>query len=187
MVAIVSRPWKETAEDKRRRDASMAIDRVIAEQVADVDPDAFEERQPWPAAEECWGTKRAPLALPAITAARRVMFEAQKAEREAIEHARGQGKTWTEIGKALGEPFVKAAIRADMALSLAAWRYAAFRVLPDEEIPWRWSGGKEGARWRCWTCAQHVTEGHPDNGPDAEEGHAPGCVRLAARRRRGYR
>lgn len=177
----------DTAEDRRRRQADTTLELLIADQVADVDPDAFEVRQPWPGAEECWGTRRYPLALPAIGAARLVAQEARNAERKAIEHARGQGKTWTEIGKALGEPFVKAAKGADMTVALAAWRYAAYRIMPGDEVPWSPSYEQDCARWRCWTCAAWVQEGHPDNGPDAEKGHQHGCARLAARRRRGWR
>lgn len=175
----------DSPEETRRRDASIALGGVIAKQVASVDPDAFEVRPPWPNAEECWGTRKEPLALPAITAARRVMHEAIRKEREAIEHARGRGQTWTQIGHALGEPFVKAAKQADMKLAEAAWRYACYRKMPDEEIPWsyRYSDITDTVRWRCWTCGQWVSEGHPDNGRDAERGHLPGCARTIGRRR----
>lgn len=174
----------DSPEDRLRRDAALGLDRVIAEQVTAVDPEAFEVRPPWPFAEDCWGKRKEPLALPAITAARRVMHEAVKAEREAIEHARGQGKTWTQIGHALGDPFVKLANRADMTLVEAAWKYACYRVMPDEEVPWsaRYSDLTDTVGWRCWTCGQDIREGHPDNGRDAERGHLPGCARTKGRR-----
>lgn len=178
----------ETPDERRRRGAHRAIVASIARWVEDVDPAAFEVRPPWPGAEAVWGTRKAPLALPALTAAREVMMQAVRVEREAIEHARGQGKAWAEIGKALGAGFVKAAEQADMPLAEAAWRYAAYRVMPDQEIPWSYGSSRlEGARWRCWTCAAWVTEGHPDNGPDAEQGHTAGCERAAKRGRQGFR
>lgn len=174
-----------TPEDRRRRDAHTAIDRIIATQVADVDPDAFEVRPPWPFAEEAWGRNKHPLPLPAITAARRVMHQAIRAEREALEHARGKGCTWTQIGHALGEHFVKDAKRVDMPLAEAAWRYATYRKLPDEEIGWntRYSTLGDEFGWRCWDCGTNIREGHPDNGRDAEKGHLPGCARTKGRRR----
>jgi hypothetical protein len=176
---------KEPPEEKRQRAAHTAVERAIAEQVADTDPDAFEIRPPWPGAEPAWGNRKEPLPLPAVTAARRVMLQAMRAEREAIEHARGKGCTWTQIAHALGEHFVTLAKRADMPLTEAAWRYAAYRKLPDEEVEWsaRWSGVRDTVGWRCWDCAQPVSEGHPDNGRDAERGHLPGCVRTRGRRR----
>lgn len=178
----------ETLETRLSGQARMGVGRLIAAQVAEVDPDAFEVRQPWPMAEECWGVGTYPLPLPAVIAARRVMLEAQKAERDAIAYARGQGKSWAEIGRALGEEFVTAAKREDMTLTLAAWRYAVYRILPGEEIPDRYAFGRyEAARWQCWTCGKYIYESHPDNGPDAEQGHEPVCARLALRRRRGWR
>lgn len=173
--------FMDSPEEKRRQGARREAQSAIARLVTDDDPDAFEIR-PWgPGANPALSMLRHPLALPGLAAARRLAIAAETAERQAIEHARGQGKTWTDIGRALGKGFIDAAKRADMGLSLAAWRYAAFRVMPDEEIPWRPFSGEDGARWQCWTCTGYVTETHPDNGRDRESGHKPGCARGSRR------
>ncbi len=177
----------DTPEALRARAIRHTLDRAVDDFVTDLDPQAFQTRPPWPGAEEIWGTSREPLPLPAIQAARVIAAEARHLEKEAIAHARGMGESWTNIGKALGEQFVKTAAREEMKLGLAAWRYAAHGVMPGEQIPWSPSYERDNARWRCWTCGQHIAESHPDNGPDAEAGHAVGCERLARRRRAGYR
>lgn len=177
----------DTPQSLRARAVRHVLDRAVDDFVTDLDPQAFHIRAPWPGAEECWGTSREPLPLPAIQAARVIAAEAARLEKEAIAHARGMGQSWTDIGRALGEQFVTTAGREQMKLGLAAWRYAAHGVMPGEEIPWSPSYERDTARWRCWTCGQHIAESHPDNGPDAETGHALSCQRLDARPKAGYR
>jgi hypothetical protein len=166
-----------TNDERLRTSARFGLQRLVREQVTDIDPAAFEVRPPWPGAPEPFRAGRHPLALPALTATRRILQEAKRAETEAIAHARGQGHTWTQIGHALGEPFVKAAKRAELSLAEAAWRYATYRIMPDQDISWRASWQRDEITWRCWTCHQSIREGHPDDGPDAQQGHAPGCQR----------
>lgn len=183
MTGRPRRPAADSPEEIRARTVRRALDQAVDAFVADLDPQAFEERPLWPGAEQAWGVSREPLPIPAIQAALVVAQQARQLEREAIAHARGRGESWTEIGKALGDEFARAAKNAGMRLGLAAWRYAVHRVAPGEEVPWRPSWEHEVARWRCWTCGQHIEEWHPDNGSDAERGHLPGCARRKDRAR----
>lgn len=177
----------DTPDTLRARAVDMALEKAVNNFVEDLDPAGFETRPPYPFAEQAWGQNREPMPLPAIQAARVIAAQARRLEAAAIAHARGRGESWTSIGKALGPEFVKEAGREDMKLGLAAWRYAAFKVMPSEEVPYRTSYQRDIANWRCWTCGQHVEESHPDNGPDAEKGHTAGCERLIKRRKAGYR
>jgi hypothetical protein len=117
---------------------------------------------------------RYPLALPAITAAHVLLDIARRLERDALGHARGQGRTWQEIADALGPAFADAARGADMALPAAAWRYAATGLNPDVK---RATPHNPTAMWKCWTCTNYVHEGPPEEGPHAQRGHADGCTR----------
>lgn len=167
-------------EEQRERELRLKwdLEKTVANTVAADDPDAFETRPPWPGAEPSWGQERAPLALPGLAVTRRMMLAARALEREAIAHARGQGHTWTQIGRQFGKPFETAAQRAGMSLAVATWRYAAFGKLPDEDVSWSVSTWEDEVTWRCWDCAATVRESHPDDGPDTQKGHRPGCPRI---------
>jgi len=172
----------QTPREKRYDQARQAVQSAVARLVADEHGVAgFEVRDLYPGASEIWrGRHATPVAhLQAVRALRAAVHEE---ERRAIDNARGAGLTWEQVGEALG--LAEAARREDQPLGLAAWRYAAMRVMPDQPDPdWAWRRYDRGptADWRCRACTGAVHEGHPDNGPvDAERGHEPGCIRFAA-------
>lgn len=152
---------------------------VISRVVAADDPEAVEVRKSWPGARAVYGESTYPLALPALTAAHELIRAAASTEREAITHARGQGKTWTEIGTALGETFANAAKEHGVRLPVAAYDYAVYRILPGERLEWT-VGKPDTFSYYCWTCGERVSDSHPDN-CEVEQGHTTDCAR--ARRR----
>lgn len=175
----------QTPDENRAMMVRMALSTAVDEFVTDVDPAAFEVRPPWPGAGPAWTPSKHPLPINAIQAGQVILAQAKELERRTLEHARGMGESWFAIGQALGRRFVAAAERQKMKLGLAAWRYAVFGVMPEEEEPYR-RMGQDCFRWRCWVCSEAVIESHPDHGPEAEEGHAHGCSRWAARRKAGW-
>ena len=81
-------------------------------------------------------------------------------ERDAARRARENGKSWAEIGVALGLP-------ADLTFG----RFASDL------------GSGPCLAWTCRSCGQMVTDRGYDNrwhAEDAETGHAEGCERFAA-------
>ncbi len=92
--------------------------------------------------------------------------------RERAERARADGITWAQIGEALGlDPGSGGKSGHDLGV-------AAFEHFAGEP------GLRSQAsfRFRCASCGEYITdrgplEGHPE---DNEQGHAEGCVRLAA-------
>ncbi len=163
--------------DAARQEVLSAVNRLVAQEHGAA---GFEVRDPYPGAGEIWRGRHA-TPVPHLRAVRALRSAVVEEERRALDNARGAGLTWEEIGEALG--LADAADRANQTLALAAWRYAAMRVMPDEPDPeWAYSYRRDAtADWRCRACTGSVHEGHPDNGPvDAERGHQPGCARFAA-------
>jgi hypothetical protein len=164
--------------DDARQEISSAVNRLVAGEHGKA---GFEVRDVYPGAGEIWRGQHA-TPVPHLQAVRALRAAVHEEERRALDNARGAGLSWEEIGQALG--LAEAAERANETLAVAAWRYAALRVMPGEPDPewaWRSYGGGPTADWRCRDCTGAVHEGHPDNGPvDAERGHQPGCARYAA-------
>lgn len=106
----------------------------------------------------------------------RTVAEAQMGEYARA--ARAGGRSWDEIGEALGLPAYEFRSRAEEAF---AWLVEGREpdpepnALPSFRTPTTW--------WRCGACDQQVTDhgpyggSHPD---DNETGHAPDCARRRA-------
>jgi hypothetical protein len=96
-------------------------------------------------------------ALGALTQLRAALAQA---ERDAARRAREDGKSWREIGEALGRP------DPDAAFLRVAERAGRYPVAP----------------WACGDCGHMVIDRGPDAGhpEDQERGHAEGCERFAA-------
>jgi hypothetical protein len=170
-----------TPQEKRYDQARQAVSSAVARLVADEHGTAgFEERDLYPGAGAIW-RGRHPTPVAHLQAVRALRAAVSQGERQALDNARGAGLSWEQIGDALG--LTKAAEDADESLSLAAWRYAAMRVMPGEPDPdsaWRCGRGPT-ADWRCRECTGAIHEAHPDNGPvEAQQGHLPGCARYAS-------
>lgn len=182
--------FDETDPRQRRRshaeqEADTAVWRIVQQDAkhAGVNPDTYtEKRELYPGAGDLW-IRNYPQPQYALDAARALVAAARKQEQEALANARGRGDDWDEIGRWLR--LEKAAEEANMSLGMAAWRYAAAGVMPDEQIDYRrfyYSPNQEPQfRWACYTCTGKVSESSLDNGvSDGQKGHKPGCVRLAA-------
>jgi hypothetical protein len=92
--------------------------------------------------------------------------------REQAERARGDGVTWEQIGEALGlDQGPDAASGYDLGI-------AAFERFTGEPGP----GYPGSFQFCCASCGEHITDHGPfDSHPEGnEQGHAAGCVRLAA-------
>ena len=105
-------------------------------------------------------TTQQPEPLPGFIAAVALEREARRQGRDAVRYAREDGKSWAQIGEAMG---------ADAA---AAFAYATGPA--DLAGPFTW--------WRCPDCGETISDRGPEigNPADTEEGHGPGCARLAA-------
>lgn len=114
--------------------------------------------------------------LAGMRAAREVELAARSGARDYIRDAREAGRSWREIGAAMGfAPGGEAGVAGETAAE-AAFTYAAGRS--DAETEWRY--GRSFA-WTCGSC-ESVVIGHGlCSGPaDDERGHAEGCARLTA-------
>lgn len=99
---------------------------------------------------------------------------AHRSARDYIRHAREAGRSWQEIGTALG--LETHAGKGYIPVAEAAYDYTAGRA--DDDF------GQTIGRtfvWVCPVCHEVVGDRGPCNGPaDDEVGHASGCPRLAA-------
>jgi hypothetical protein len=109
-----------------------------------------------------------------LTAARHVELAALRFAKDYIRHAREDGRTWHEIGIALG-----------------LGTHARNNYIPVAEAAYDHAAGRAGDElaqaigrvfvWVCPVCDEVVGDRGPHNGPaDDEAGHATGCPRLAA-------
>lgn len=110
-------------------------------------------------------------AMAGLHAAHLVGRVAKAAIADYAVESRAAGRTWTEIGAALG-------IGGEDWPGAVAER--AFDQITRDEFGDRWS--RRSVRWTCASCGQRVTDtgpfpSHPD---DIESGHAEGCARHAA-------
>jgi hypothetical protein len=106
------------------------------------------------------GTRAEPEPLAGIRAAAALRHAASRAAADCTRYAREDGKTWAEIGEAMGTgPDPDAAFLA-----------VASRL-----------GRGPSFAWTCGSCGQTVLDYGPEAGlHDSEQGHGDGCERFAA-------
>jgi hypothetical protein len=110
--------------------------------------------------------------LAGVRAAQALAETAVLVGREQAERARGDGVTWEQIGEALGlEQGPDTASGYDLGI-------AAFEYFTGEPGP----GYPASFQFCCASCGEYITDHGPfDSHPEGnEQGHAEGCVRLAA-------
>jgi len=115
-------------------------------------------------------TEAEPMA--GLQAACHLEHAARLVARECIRNAREDGRSWHEIGVALG--LGTATEDRGISVAEAAYDYAAsepFSEYDPRSIP-----------WTCKACLEVIGDRGPETGhpADAEPGHADGCPRLAA-------
>ncbi len=111
-----------------------------------------------------------------MRAAREIELGARYHTRTYIRDAREAGRTWHEIGRALGLVPGGEADQAGQTIAEAAYTYGAGH--PDSETAWRYG---RSFPWRCGSCEGLISDRGPFDGPaDAEPGHGGECARLAA-------
>ena len=112
------------------------------------------------------GTRAEPEPLAGIRAATALRHAASAAAADCARYAREDGKTWEQIGEALGfkpGPDLPPVIES------------AFRVLASH------LGSGPSFAWTCPACGQTVIDHGPEAGPhDSEQGHGDGCERFVA-------
>ena len=109
-----------------------------------------------------------PEPLAAIGAAAGLRYAAARAVSDHARNAREDGRTWAEIGGAMGfadRPGLRPAPVAERAFLAVA-----------SDL-----GSGMGFTWTCPACLGVVTDRGPEAGgpPEAEHGHAGGCKRFA--------
>lgn len=109
-----------------------------------------------------------PEPLAGIKAARHIGWAAQQAVRRLAAQARSDGRSWAQIGEAMG-------FRRDPGHGVFP-AVEGFRVAASD------LGGGLSASWRCPQCGAVVLDYGPEAGgpADSERGHGEGCARLAA-------
>jgi len=114
--------------------------------------------------------------LAGARAARDLEYGARGAARDYIRQAREAGKSWAQIGEALGLTPNGDADQAGMTVAEAAYTYAAGS--PDTDTAIRYG---RSFIWRCTSCDQVIGDRGLIAGPaEDEHGHAEACPRLAA-------
>jgi hypothetical protein len=93
------------------------------------------------------------------------------------EAARGAGRSWDEVGEALG---IDADEYGEPRAELAFLLLIEGRPLPDSAPSF--GSGRSAARWTCTACGQRITDTGPfEAAPfNNEDGHAGDCPRHAA-------
>jgi hypothetical protein len=114
--------------------------------------------------------------LTGLHASRQVEIAARHAARDYVRLAREEGRTWHEIGQALGlEP---GANRDSTARTVAEAAYSYVAGDPDGDYAWRYG---QSFTWRCPSCDHAISDRGPYLGPaDDKRGHAATCQRLQA-------
>ena len=123
-------------------------------------------RRPAVEGEPVFGTVPAPEPLAGLTAARHLEHAARYLTGTYAKAAREQGRSWPDIGTALGyKPGP-----GDLTPAESAFRAVAYDL-----------GHEFRFYWGC-ACGETIADNGLElaNPRDAEEGHAPGCPRLAA-------
>lgn len=108
-------------------------------------------------------------ALAGLGAARLMQRVAEAAIADYAVEARTAGRTWTEIGAALG-------------LTGEDWPGAVDERAFDQVAHGGGGWSRSLVRWRCPGCGQRITDTGPftSHPADIESGHAAGCARYAA-------
>lgn len=111
--------------------------------------------------------------LPGVRAAAVLRDVAWRVLVDAVEAARAAGRSWEELGEALGLPL------DGEPLGEVAFAFVVERREPERARELFWS---PATSWRCASCGELVTdrgpfESHPD---DNESGHATDCARHLA-------
>ena len=107
--------------------------------------------------------------LKALGALTQLRAAVTRAERDAARRAREDGRTWHDIGEALGFK----------GLSGFPWTSVAERAFLATASD---LGSGPVVAWECPVCGGMVTDRGPETGhpADAEEGHRGSCARLTA-------
>jgi sugar phosphate isomerase/epimerase len=114
--------------------------------------------------------------LTGARAARDIELGARHAARAYIRQAREAGRTWDQIGHALGLAPGADADQAGLTVAEAAYTYAAGSPHTDTAIRY----GRSFV-WRCLSCDRPISDRGLIAGPaDDELGHTGGCPRQAA-------
>lgn len=111
-----------------------------------------------------------PEPLAGLTAVRDLTTQLARLEQDYAQWAREDGRSWDEIGRALGYEDVP-----DWGVLRSAQAFARLARTAS-------SGASRVLAWRCPQCRGAVTDYGPEAGhpADAEHGHAEDCARLAA-------
>jgi len=113
--------------------------------------------------------------LTGARAAREIELGARHAARNYIRAAREAGRSWDQIGQALGVTPNADADQAGMTIAEAAYTYAAGSPHTDTAIRYGRS-----FTWTCRSCDQAISDRGLIAGPaDDEQGHSGECPRLA--------
>lgn len=114
--------------------------------------------------------------LTGLHASRQVELAARHAAHDYVRRAREEGRSWHEIGQALGlEP---GADRDSAGRTVADAAYAYVAGDPDSGDA---GGYGRSFAWQCRSCDGTISDRGPYFGPaDGERGHAEGCQRLQA-------
>jgi hypothetical protein len=113
--------------------------------------------------------------LAGMRAAREIELGARDAIHGYIRDARHAGRSWHQIGTALGLVPGGDAQQVGDTVGEAAFTFAAGN--PHSEIAQRYG---RAFTWRCASCEGLIVDRGPFGHPvDAEPGHADGCSRLA--------
>jgi hypothetical protein len=122
------------------------------------------------------GTIAEPEPLAGIRAATALRYAAGRAIADCARYAREDGKTWTEIGEAMGyKPNLDTPDPLDCCGTRSSVGESAFRAVASD------LGRGPSFAWTCPVCSQTVIDKGPGDHPeDAETGHGDGCKRLAA-------
>lgn len=171
--------------DQARQLIGSDVARIIrgdAEHAGESMDDRYEVRPMYPGAKSYPSLDTRPVWRYQLQAGLSLVQAAKTEVRSALDVARGQGAPWGEIAVWLGYTGKLTDPDGDpMDPGYAAWRFAATGRGPGERVNWASYGYNDRAQvtWRCWTCTKSVRESDPENGVDAQEGHAEGCARFA--------
>lgn len=108
-------------------------------------------------------------ALAGLGAARLVQRVAEVVIADYAVEARTAGRTWVEIGAALG-------------ITGEDWPGAVAERAFDQVAHGGDGWSRSSVRWRCPSCGEQITDTGPftSHPADIESGHADGCLRYAA-------
>jgi hypothetical protein len=128
-----------------------------------------------------YGTFESPEPIIGLRVVRQLELAAKSQLRKLAEQARADGRTWREIGDALG---ITVSREYDGVPDSIAER-AFDLVAQDRDSAWARDYGRS-VLWQCGSCNSRITDRGPElgNPHEMESGHADGCARFAADVRR---